>query len=135
MKSDLPKKFKEGDELTASLVNDILQELWRWRSIQATPPIQIDNEDSDIPPTISSNGSPYALAWGQTPTGGYSGGTISAPTSNTTSMTLYYIPGNASSTSTVSKTYTTYGGSVSAGKTALYMLFPDGNWYIITADC
>lgn len=135
MKSDIPKDFKEGDELTASLVNDVLKELWRWRQIQAAPPIHIDNEDSDIPPTISSSVSPYSLAWGQTPTGGYSGGTISSPASNTTSMTLYFIPGNTSATISVSKTYTTYGSTVSSGKTALYMMFPDGNWYIITADC
>lgn len=135
MKGDLPKSFKEGDELTATLVNNIVGELWRWRKVQAADPILIDNEDSDEPPVFSFNTPPYTFAWGVTPTGGYSGGTISSPTSNSTAMTLYLIPGNTSATISISISYSVYGSTVSASKTALYQLFPDNNWYIITADC
>lgn len=140
MKSDLPKRFKEGDELTASLINDILEELWRWRESDAVPPLHLSEADSDYPPIWSISESFVNLAWGNTGSGfAAASGTPPVPTYQT--VTLYNVaPGSPpvltsqSSTITAWSPYSSTGG-VPANKTALFGQTSDGIWWVITADC
>lgn len=156
MKSDLPKNFRVGDELTVSLINDILEELWRWRESSAEPPIHISEADSDNPPIWSF--SPSAVVGQMFPgtTGplggsGFGTGTPNTPYSYTDSsnrLKIYtyeaqtgfpntnYIQIPDPDTNVTTKAYNTYSTTVAANKTAWYWRSPStGNYYIITADC
>lgn len=138
MKSDLPRSFKEGDELTATLVNGILGEIWRWRSMEAMPPIHISEADSDAPPFISffqdSSGQIFP---GNTGTAGFSTGSPATPA--TCTVTIYLnenTTGGFYSTTTSVTAYSIYTGTITGSLTAWYWKSPaTGNYYIITADC
>lgn len=144
MKSDLPKSFKEGDELTASLVNDILQELWRWRRMEGMPPLHVSETDSDAPPVISffqqSGGQIFAGTTGN----GFNGGSPASPKQVTlTSLGTVGCDIYMTETSTgwanptnVINAYNIYTLAIVGNKYAYYWKSPDtGNYYIITADC
>lgn len=123
-----------GKPITARTLNRIMELLEKVANLRVSPPLAL--ADTPAGPQIYLNTAPI-WAWGTTPSGGYSGGNISAPASNTNAMTLYPIPGNTSATISVSVTYSVYAGSIgtSSSKTALYNKSTDGKWYIITADC
>lgn len=140
MKSDLPKSFKEGDELTASLVNGILEEIWRWRHMEAMPPIHISETNSQFgPPVVSffrdGEGQIFAGDTGA----GFAGGTPTAPTSATVTIYLSEQTGTSggwTNTTSISTAYNIYTNTVASGLTAYYWKSPDtDNYYIITADC
>lgn len=138
MKSDLPRRFKQGDELTASLINNILEELWRWRHMEAMPPIHVSELHSDAPPLISFFQPFVNIAWGETGSGfTAASGTPPVPTSQT--ITLYDVaPGSPPVLTAQSSTITAwnpYRNSVAASKLGSFAQTPDGTWWIITADC
>lgn len=139
MKSNLPKKFKQGDELTASLINDILEEIWRWRQMEAMPPLHISEADSSAPPLVSLMQEYVNIAWGNTGSGfSAASGTPPVPTSQ--DIYLYDVaPGNPpvlTAQASTTKVWCPYsGGSIASNKTALCGQTLDGTWWIITADC
>lgn len=141
MKSDLPKSFKEGDELTASLVNGILEEIWRWRSMEAMPPIYVSQVDSKYGPPVVSffQDIDQSQIFAGTTGGGFAaGGTPAVPKSAT--VTIYLDEGTGTSGGFVNTTsataYSIYSSSVAASKTAYYWKSPNtGDYYILTADC
>lgn len=139
MKSDLPKSFKEGDELTASLINDILVELWRWRQMEGVPPIHVSESDSDVSPIISFFQDPVGQIYAGTTGGGFGSGSPTSPTAVTTSCTIYLTEttsGWTSANTSVTNAYSIYGSTIAASKTAYYWKSPNtGNYYIVTADC
>lgn len=154
MKSDLPRRFKEGDELTASLINDILEELWRWRSSSAVPPLHISEEDSDYPPVWSFSASAVEGQFypGNTGAGsGFGAGSVNTPwsyTDTTNRLKIFtfesqtgwpsttYIEIPDPDTNVKTKAYNVYARTVASNLTAWYWKSPStGNYYIITADC
>lgn len=138
MKSDLPRSFKEGDELTASLVNGILEEVWRWRKMEAMPPIYVSESDSAAPPIISFFQVPDGQIFAGTTGGGFAAGTPTSPTAVTTSCTIYLTEGTSGWTSAITTTtaYSIYSATIAASKTAYYWKSPKtNNYYILTADC
>lgn len=139
MKSDLPKGFREGDELTASLINNILEELWRWRHMEGEPPLHVSEADSDAPPVISFFQDPGGQIHAGTTGGGFGAGSPTSPTAVTTSCTIYLnetSSGWTNSSTSVTSAYSIYGTTIAASKTAYYWKSPTtGNYYILTADC
>ena len=138
MKSDLPKQFIEGDELTASLVNDILEEIWRWREAEAVPPLHVSETNSTAPPIFSFSGPIVDAAWGETGSGfTAAAGTPPVPTSQT--ITLYDVTGGStpvlSSQSSTITAWNPYRNAVAASKLGFFVKTPDGTWWIVTADC
>lgn len=164
MKSDLPKAFKEGDELTASLIDNILGEIWRWRALEGVPPIHISEVDSKFgPPVISFSAGTIEGQFvpGTTGTtgGGFAAGTPASPAKPTSSVVIYGYETSTSITTgtsagiyggwpsansqTIYSTATSgpmafniYANTISANLTAWYWKSPNtGNYYIITVDC
>lgn len=141
MKSDLPKRFREGDELTATLVNGILEEIWRWRNMEAMPPIHVSETNSKFgPPVISffSQGSGEIFA-GDTGDG-FIAGTPESPAPVSTACTIYLAEAAGTpgwtNTASITTAYNIYANAISGGLTAYYWKSPDTeNYYIITADC
>lgn len=139
-KDDLPRTFPKGSELTNRLVDAIVRELWRWRKVQAAPPLIVDYAESDQPPIFSFINQYVEFAWGNTGSGfTAASGTPPVPTSQT--ITLYDItPGsppvftNRSPTVTAWNPYSASGG-IAASKTAFFGKTLDGTWWVITADC
>lgn len=139
MKSDLPKRFREGDELTASLINDILEELWRWRKMEGMPPVYVSDADSDVPPLIFSK--PYVdIMWGDTQ-GGFTAATGSPPVPTSQDVKFYNITTSSPPVLTLQSETTkawnpyTHTGGIAANTLALFGQTSDGTWWIITADC
>lgn len=137
MKSDLPRNFKEGDELTASMVNGILGEIWRWRNMEAMPPIHISEADSDAPPFISFfQDKTSQLFAGTTGTFGFTAGTIVTPSSTTVTIYLTELTSGGFTSTTSATAYNIYANAISGSLNAYYWKSPNtGNYYIITADC
>lgn len=147
MKSDLPKRFKEGDELTASLINDILEELWRWRESDAVPPLHLSEADSDCPPVWSFSASAIEGQFVPGTTGtGFSSGTPASPGVPNSTVTIYPLEvatgwPSANAITVDNSTgppfaYNVYAHTVATTLTAWYWKSPStGNYYIITADC
>lgn len=141
MKSNLPKKFKQGDELTASLINDILEEIWRWRQMEAMPPLHVSEADSSSPPVFSFYRGIIAFAWGSF-TSSFPAASPATPQSQT--VTLYDVTGTPvtaptltaqSSTVTAWSPYTVEITVSSGSKVGGFVQTTDGTWWIITADC
>lgn len=139
MKSDLPRSFKEGDELTASIINGILGEIWRWRATEGMPPIHISETDSDMPPVISFFQDPNGQIYAGTTGGGFGSGSPTSPTAVTSNCTIYLDEtetGWTNASTSVTNAYSIYSSTIAASKTAYYWKSPStGNYYIVTADC
>lgn len=138
MKSDLPRKFRDGDELTASIIDGILKEIWRWRRADAAPPLHISEADSDESPVFSFFDIPAGQIFAGDTGGGYAAGSPASPTAVTTSCTIYATetPSGWTNSSTVTNAYSIYTGTIAASKTAFYWKSPvTGNYYVMTADC
>lgn len=157
MRSELPKSFKEGDELTASLVNSILGEIWRWRAMEGVPPVHVSEANSGFGPPIISvstdtvEGQFYPGTTGTTG-GGYGAGTPASPAKPANNTVVIYGLETHSGTNggwpsansiTINTTsagspqaFNVYATAISANLTAWYWKSPSsGNYYIITADC
>lgn len=143
MKSDLPKNFREGDELTASLIDDILQELWRWRHMTGMPPLHVSEADSNVPPVLSYFADPSQISqfFPGTTGGGFGAGSFASPAQVSTPATIYIrevSPDGWDTTTSISTSsaYSFYTTPITHDKNAWYWKSPlTGSYYIVTADC
>lgn len=125
------ERQQAGKPITARTLNRIMDLLEKVANIRVSPPLAMS--DTATGPHIYLSRNIVNWAWGTTPSGGYTGGTLTSPNSNGNGTTLYSFPNGP--TFSVTTTYSTYSGSVSANKTALYMQASDGKWYVVTTDC
>lgn len=132
-KDDLPRTFPKGSELTNRLVDAIVRELWRWRKVQAAPPLVIDYAESDQAPIFSyySESGDDNRRWAVTASS-FSAGSLASPVQGT--VTLYIDKGSGLVSDKTAYAYNVYGSSIASGKTVWVEVYA-GKIYILTADC
>lgn len=132
-KDDLPRTFPKGSELTNRLVDAIVRELWRWRKVQASPPLAIDYTESSQPPVFSyhSQDGDDNRRWAVT-LSSIAAGSLASPTQGT--ATLYKDNGSGLVADKTAYVYNVYGSTIASGKTVWVETYA-GKLYILTADC
>lgn len=130
----LPRSFRDGDELTAGLIDAILQELWRWKGLDVSAPLGMDRGDANGPPTLYL-AQALNLVPALTTSAIASGGSYTSPTSGTADFLNWDPVGDSFSDSGQSVTvWNPYAAGISSG-TFIWIAFYLTDWFLVTADC
>ncbi len=137
MPTALPKRFESGTELTADMMNTVLEELWRLRRMDAAPPLTIDNADSDQAPIFLFHGS-LDIIPAQSAGGVVAAGSLASPTQFTANILDRYgaVNGDLAATGggAAVTAYNSYPGSIPANA-LIFLVYTAGEWRVLSAGC